>query len=52
MEQNEGHCIAFLAGLEFVQLGSFRFRELILLGIIYQKTLEVNYNDDFDISDC
>lgn len=42
----------FLAGLGFVQLGSFSFRELIFLEIISRKTLEVNYNDDFEISGC
>lgn len=42
----------FLTGLEFVQLGSPSFRELIFLEAISRKTLEVNYNDDFEISVC
>lgn len=42
----------FIGGLEFVQLGCFSFSELILLEIISRKTLEVNYNDDFEISGC
>lgn len=42
----------FLAGLEFVQLGSLSFRELIFLEVISKKTLEVNYNHDFEISGC
>lgn len=42
--------VGFLAGLEFVQLGSFSFRDLISLEVISRKTLEVNYNVDFEIS--
>lgn len=41
----------FLAGLEFVQLGSFSFRDLISLEVISRKTPEVNYNVDFEISE-
>lgn len=42
----------FLEGLEFVHLGSFSFRELIVLKVISRKTSEVNYKDDFEISGC
>lgn len=38
--------VGFLAGLEFVQLGSLGFMDLVLLGV-FRKLSEVNSADDF-----